>query len=80
MGEVEFLLVREVAAKLRVSSRTVYRLIANKQLEVTRVGIGQGGLRVAAKAVAHYLASATTAASNPAPVPSGKHGVDGDAI
>lgn len=55
MAEVEFLLVPEVAERLRVSARTVYRLISSRQLTATRVGCGHGGLRVAAEEVSDFL-------------------------
>ena len=38
MGEVEFLTVPEVAARLRVSLRTVYSLIERGDLHAIRVG------------------------------------------
>lgn len=62
MADVEFLLVPEVAAMLRVSTRTVYRLIASRQLAATRVGCGQGGVRVEPDAVAALLKSRESAA------------------
>lgn len=65
-GDVEFLLVPEVAARLRVSARTVYRLIASKQLASTRVGCGQGGLRVTPEEVSDFLGRRQQSAAQPA--------------
>lgn len=61
-AKVEFLLVPEVAMRLRVSVRTVYRLIASRQLASTRFGLGQGGLRVKPEAVTAYIKSREQAA------------------
>ncbi|GHH57656.1 helix-turn-helix domain-containing protein [Lentzea cavernae] len=54
-SEVEFLLVPEVAKRLRVSDRTVYRLIDSRQLAATRVGAGRGGLRVRPDALVEFV-------------------------
>lgn len=62
MADVEFLLVPEVAARLRVSARTVYRLISGRQLASTRVGSGRGSLRVKPDAVTDYLTRCEQAA------------------
>jgi len=47
-----FLTVAEVAAQMRVSKMTVYRLVHNGQLEAIRVG---RSFRVPEKAVEDYL-------------------------
>jgi excisionase family DNA binding protein len=47
-----FLTVAEVAARMRVSKMTVYRLVHNGQLEAIRVG---RSFRVTEKAVEDYL-------------------------
>lgn len=62
MADNEWLLVPEVAKRMRMSARTVYRLIASRQLESTRVGIGQGGIRVRPAAVTDFLERRTQAA------------------
>lgn len=62
MAEVEFLLVKEIAEKLRVSERTVYRLIDDGQLEAHRFGLGQGGLRVRTTTLASYIDRVVTTA------------------
>ena len=51
----EFLVVSEVAAILRVSKMTVYRLLHNGDLESTRVG---RSFRVPEQAVHDYLRDA----------------------
>jgi excisionase family DNA binding protein len=67
MTEVELLLVAEVAARLRVSQRTVYRLISRKELAATRVGCSeQGGLRIAADEVTSFLKRRQQPAAQPA--------------
>lgn len=65
-GAIEFLLVPEVAERLRVSARTVYRLISSQQLAATRVGCGQGGLRITPKAVFDFLERRQQSAAQPA--------------
>ncbi len=62
MADDEWLLVPEVARLMRVSARTVYRLVAATQLASTRVGIGQGGIRIRAAAVADFVKHRTQAA------------------
>lgn len=47
-----FLTVAEVAAQMRVSKMTVYRLVHNGELEAVRVG---RSFRVTEKAVEEYL-------------------------
>jgi excisionase family DNA binding protein len=47
-----FLTVAEVAARMRVSKMTVYRLVHNGELEAIRVG---RSFRVTEKAVEDYL-------------------------
>lgn len=66
MDAVEFLLVPEVAVRLRVSTRTVYRLISSRQLTATRVGCGQGGLRVTPEEVSDFLKRRQQPAAQPA--------------
>lgn len=52
MGEVVFLTVHEVAAIMRVSKMTVYRLVHSGHLDAIRVG---RSFRVPAQAVREYL-------------------------
>lgn len=51
-SEVEFLTVAEVAARMRVSKMTVYRLVHGGELEAVRVG---RSFRVPDEAVQEYL-------------------------
>jgi len=51
-SDVEFLTVAEVAARMRVSKMTVYRLVHNGDLEAIRVG---RSFRVPDEAVQEYL-------------------------
>lgn len=51
-GQVEFLTVAEVAAMMRVSKMTVYRLVHSGELPAVRVG---RSFRVPEKAVHNYL-------------------------
>jgi excisionase family DNA binding protein len=55
LGEVRFLTVAEVAAVMRVSKMTVYRLVHGGELPAVRVG---RSFRVPEKAVHDYLESA----------------------
>lgn len=52
LGEVRFLTVAEVAAVMRVSKMTVYRLVHNGELPAVRVG---RSFRVPEQAVSDYL-------------------------
>ena len=52
LGEVKFLTVAEVAAVMRVSKMTVYRLVHNGDLPAVRVG---RSFRVPEEAVNDYL-------------------------
>ena len=52
LGEVRFLTVAEVAAAMRVSKMTVYRLVHNGDLPAVRVG---RSFRVPEQAVHSYL-------------------------
>ena len=52
LGEVKFLTVAEVAAAMRVSKMTVYRLVHNGELPAVRVG---RSFRVPEQAVHSYL-------------------------
>ena len=52
MSEVRFLTVAEVAAAMRVSKMTVYRLVHNGELPAVRVG---RSFRVPEQAVHDYL-------------------------
>ena len=52
LAEVRFLTVAEVAALMRVSKMTVYRLVHNGELEAVRVG---RSFRVPEPAVDEYL-------------------------
>ena len=54
-GQVEFLTVAEVAALMRVSKMTVYRLVHSGELPAVRVG---RSFRVPEKAVHTYLEQA----------------------
>lgn len=55
LGQVQFLTVAEVAALMRVSKMTVYRLVHSGELPAVRVG---KSFRVPEKAVHDYLESA----------------------
>ena len=52
LGDVKFLTVAEVAAVMRVSKMTVYRLVHNGELPAVRVG---RSFRVPEQAVHDYL-------------------------
>ena len=52
MNEVRFLTVAEVAAMMRVSKMTVYRLVHNGELPAVRVG---RSFRVPEQSVSDYL-------------------------
>ncbi len=52
IGEVSFMTVAEVAAIMRVSKMTVYRLVHSGELEAVRVG---RSFRVPENAVNEYL-------------------------
>jgi len=54
LGEVKFLTVAEVAAAMRVSKMTVYRLVHSGELPAVRVG---RSFRVPEQAVHDYLRS-----------------------
>jgi len=55
LGEVQFLTVAEVAAMMRVSKMTVYRLVHSGDLPAARVG---RSFRVPKDAVQDYLRNA----------------------
>jgi excisionase family DNA binding protein len=55
VAQVQFLTVAEVAAMMRVSKMTVYRLVHNGELPAVRVG---KSFRVPEKAVHAYLEGA----------------------
>jgi excisionase family DNA binding protein len=55
LGQVQFLTVAEVAAIMRVSKMTVYRLVHSGELPAVRVG---RSFRVPEKAVHDYLEGA----------------------
>jgi excisionase family DNA binding protein len=55
LGEVKFLTVAEVAAVMRVSKMTVYRMVHAAELPAVRVG---RSFRVPEKAVHDYLRNA----------------------
>lgn len=55
LNQVEFLTVAEVAAMMRVSKMTVYRLVHSGELPAVRVG---KSFRVPEKAVHDYLENA----------------------
>ena len=55
LGQVQFLTVAEVAALMRVSKMTVYRLVHSGELPAVRVG---KSFRVPEKAVHEYLQGA----------------------
>jgi excisionase family DNA binding protein len=52
LGEVQFLTVAEVAAVMRVSKMTVYRLVHNAELPAVKIG---RSFRVPEQAVHDYL-------------------------
>lgn len=54
LGEVRFLTVAEVAAVMRVSKMTVYRLVHNAELPAVKIG---RSFRVPEQAVDEYLRS-----------------------
>lgn len=53
----ELFTVQEVAGALRLHIRTVYRLIEDGALPASRIGRGQGGVRISADDVTAYIAS-----------------------
>ena len=57
MSEARFLTIAEVAAKMRVSKMTVYRLVHGGELSAVRVG---RSFRVPERAVHDYLRDAYT--------------------
>lgn len=59
LAEVNFLTVAEVAAVMRVSKMTVYRLVHSGEIAAVRVG---RSFRVPEKAVHEYLRGAFTEA------------------
>lgn len=59
LAEVHFLTVAEVAAVMRVSKMTVYRLVHSGEIAAVRVG---RSFRVPEKAVHEYLRDAFTEA------------------
>ena len=59
LAQVQFLTVAEVAAMMRVSKMTVYRLVHGGELPAARVG---RSLRVPKRAVEDYLKGAFYAA------------------
>lgn len=63
---VEYLTVAEVAAVLRVSKMTVYRLVNTGYLEAARIGGPRGTIRIPKKAPGEYLASVTAGGPEPA--------------
>jgi excisionase family DNA binding protein len=63
--------VKEVAARLEVSSATVYGLIAAGKLRCVRVGLGRGAIRILDEHIAEYLQKAEPGAKQP-PVPARK--------
>lgn len=58
LQDVKFLTVREVAAKLRLSNMTVYRLVAAGDIESVRIG---RSFRIPEAALVEYLGDAETA-------------------
>lgn len=59
LGDVRFLTVAEVAALMRVSKMTVYRLVHNAELPAVQIG---RSFRVPEQAVHDYLRQAFVAA------------------
>ena len=57
MSEAQFLTIAEVAARMRVSKMTVYRLVHGGELSAVRVG---RSFRVPERAVQDYLRDAYT--------------------
>jgi excisionase family DNA binding protein len=58
VSDVRFLTVAEVAAFMRVSKMTVYRLLHSGELEAIRIG---RSFRIPEHAVQHYLRGSCTA-------------------
>lgn len=56
------LTVAEIAALLRVSKWTVYRLVEDGDLQSIRVGRGKGSIRIFESAYVEYVAKRKTAA------------------
>jgi excisionase family DNA binding protein len=52
----QYLSVKEVSDRLRVSRGCIYELVEKGQLEHVRIGIGRGTIRIRAESVADYLA------------------------
>ncbi len=50
--------VKEAAARLEVSPKTVYALVAAGELRCYRVGLGRGCIRIAEEHIAEYLGKA----------------------
>ena len=66
--------VREAAARLEISTGTVYALIGSQKLGCYRIGNGMGVIRVAEQHLAEFLRAAdTTKAPSPAPRSRLKH-------
>lgn len=57
--------VREVAARLEISSSLVYQLIATGKLRCYRIGNGRGVVRVTEEQLQEYLKAAEPAPAQP---------------
>jgi excisionase family DNA binding protein len=60
--------VAEAAARLEVSSATIYGLVAAGKLRCHRVGLGRGAIRISEQHIAEFLAGAEPVVK-PAPAP-----------
>jgi excisionase family DNA binding protein len=63
--------VKEVAARLEVSSATVYGLVAAGKLRCVRVGLGRGVIRISEEQLAEYQRQAEPMVK-PTPAPARK--------
>lgn len=59
--------VKEAAARLEVSSATVYALVAAGKLRAYRIGLGKGRIRISEEHIAEYLAGAERKVTPPPP-------------
>lgn len=57
--------VKQAAARLEVSTATVYALIAGGRLRCTRIGLGRGVIRISDQQLLDYLRAAEPVAARP---------------
>jgi excisionase family DNA binding protein len=57
--------VREAAARLEVSTATVYALVASGKLRCCRVGVGRGVIRISEDQLADFLRAGETSNAPP---------------